>query len=79
VLSCPFTFSDAHGNRTNAPTKNKNASNACVTLVTWNKPLYSPKPDPIACTYSALKDNAALKSNVIEVIRVNNVGVIVDE
>ncbi len=42
---------------------------ACLTRVTWNK------PEPIACTYNALKDNAALKSNVIDVIRVNNVGV----
>ena len=33
----------------------------------------------MACTYKLLKEIAALKSKIIEVIRVNNVGVIVDE
>lgn len=58
----------------------------CVTVVTWNKPLYNPKPDPIAwmspCERLAmkpLKDKAALKSKIIAVIRVNNVGEIVEE
>lgn len=62
-----------------APVIKRNTSIPCVTLVTWNKPLYNPNPDPIACTYKALNDSAALKSSIIEVIRVSNVGVIVDE
>jgi len=71
----------AQGNKMKAPTINKNTSMNCVTVVTWNKPLYNPKPEGvlIACVYKLLKDNAALKSKIIEVIRVNKIGVIVDE
>ncbi|RYE25598.1 MAG: hypothetical protein EOP45_04620 [Sphingobacteriaceae bacterium] len=57
-----------------APTVNKKTSMNCVTVVTWNKPLYNPKPEPIAWMYSPLKDSAAPKSRIIAVIRVNNVG-----
>ncbi len=62
---------------------------ACVTVVTWNKPLYNPNPPEalIACTYKLLKDKTAQNNNIIEVIRVNctapmagrALGVIVDE
>jgi len=55
---------------------NRNTSINCVTFVTWNRPLYNPKPDPMACTYKLLKDKAALKSKMIAVILVNNAGVI---
>jgi hypothetical protein len=78
----PFTSLSvlgAHGNSKKAPTVYRNISINCVTVVTWNRPLYNPKPDPIACTYKLLKDKAALKSKIIAVIRVNSVGVIVDE
>ena len=75
-----FSFlGDAQGSKISAPTTYKNISIACVTVVTWNKPLYNPSPDPIACTYNLLNEMAALKSKIIEVIRVNSVGVIVDE
>lgn len=70
---------DAHGNRITAPTVYRKISMNCVTVVTWNRPLYNPKPEPIASTYKLLKDNAALKSKIIEVIRVNKVGVIDEE
>ena len=84
LYPCTLLSDDAHGrlgaslaqpSRMIAPTMYRNISIDCVTVVTWNRPLYNPKPDPIACTYRALKDNAALKSKIIAVIRVNNVGV----
>lgn len=59
-----------------APTTYRKSSIACVTVVTWNRPLYNPSPDPIDCTYRLLNDNAALKSKIIDAIRVNNKGVI---
>jgi len=70
TIDVPLKFLD-HGIKMKAPTVNKKISINCVTVVTWNKPLYNPKPEPIACTYRPLKDNAALKSKIIEVIRVN--------
>jgi hypothetical protein len=74
-------FSLAHGNKIKAPTTNKNTSIAWVTLVTWNKPLYNPSPadELIAWIYRLLNDNAALNNKIIDVIRVNKIGVIVDE
>lgn len=62
------------GSRMKAPTVNRKTSINCVTVVTWNKPLYNPRPEPIAWMYSPLKDSAAAKSKIIAVIRVNNVG-----
>lgn len=72
-------FAFAQGTNTKAPTVNKKTSINCVTVVTWNKPLYNPRPEPIACTYRLFKDSAALKSKIIEVIRVNKLGVIDEE
>jgi len=73
----PSSF--CQGSKMKAPTVNKNTSMNCVTVVTWNKPLYNPKPEPIAWMYSPLNDSAAPKSKIIAVIRVNNVGDIEDE
>lgn len=78
IATDDFIFCDssgAQGTKTKAPTVNKKTSINCVTDVTWNKPLYNPKPEPIACTYRLFKDSAALKSKMIEVIRVNKLGV----
>jgi len=75
----PLPSELAQGTNTKAPTVNKKTSINCVTVVTWNKPLYNPKPEPIACTYKLFRDSAALKSKIIEVIRVNKLGVIDEE
>lgn len=39
---------DAHGNKITAPVVYRKISMNCVTVVTWNRPLYNPKPEPIA-------------------------------
>lgn len=54
-----------------APTKNMNASILWDTVVTLNRPLYKPRPEPIWLINSPLYDNAAENSRIIVVIRVN--------
>jgi len=46
----PWTLpvAERHGNSMNAPIMYRNISIDCVTVVTWNKPLYNPKPELIA-------------------------------